>query len=49
MVSMKRVPDNFEVRNSLVQKEYKKMGYRFQEHKTHVFRPTDKETQLKFG
>jgi hypothetical protein len=49
MVTTKRVPDNYEVKNSLAQKEYPKMGYKFKEHKTHVFRPTDKETQLKFG
>lgn len=30
LVTLKRVPDNFEVKNELAKKEYKKIGFKYQ-------------------
>ena len=48
MISVKRVPDNFEVKNSLAQVEYHNAG-KYVNPKTHVFSATDSEPALKYG
>ena len=41
IATSKRVPDNFEVKNALAQKEYKKSGYRYEQPQEYKFRDTD--------
>lgn len=49
IASTKRVPDCYEVRNSLAQKEYPKSGYQYSQPQTHIFRDTDAGRVLGFG
>lgn len=49
IVTSKRVPDNFEVKNSLAQTEYPKSGFRYEQPQTHKFRDTDPGNVLAFG
>lgn len=48
-MTSKRVADNFEVKNALAQKEYKKSGFRYEQPKEHTFRDTDPANVLAFG
>lgn len=49
IASLKRVPDNFEVKNFLAQKEYPKSGFRYEQPIEHKFRETDPAVCLAFG
>jgi hypothetical protein len=46
---LKKVPDNFEVRNEHAKKEYKKLGFQYEQPLEPVFRNTDPGVVLKFG
>ena len=49
LITLKRVPDNFEVKNEQAKKEYKKLGYIYEQPQEPVFRVTDPGVVLKFG
>jgi hypothetical protein len=48
-VTVKRVPDNFEVKQALATKEYPNSGFKFEMPKPHVFRNTDPGSVLKLN
>ena len=48
-ITIKRVPDNFEVKNAHAKAEYPKSGFSYKQPSTYVFRPTDRESALAYG
>ena len=49
LVTLKRVADNFEVKQALAAKEYPNSGFKFAMPKPHVFRDTDPGSVLKLN
>ena len=49
LITLKKVPDNFEVKNAAAKQEYKKLGFQYQQPQEHVFRNTDPGVVLAFG
>lgn len=49
LITLKTVPDNFEVRNADAKKEYAKSGFHYEQPQEHIFRNTDPGVVLAFG